>query len=61
VLEDIIFYFNDRSSLPDATGTLKDDLLEIRFSEIMQHSDFGVSNSPLCQRARALRLIAAAT
>jgi hypothetical protein len=24
----------------DATGTLKGDLMEVRYSEIMQHSDF---------------------
>jgi hypothetical protein len=36
----ISFYFTGRSNTPGAAGTLKGNLLEIRFSEIMQHSDF---------------------
>jgi hypothetical protein len=36
----INFYFSERSSTADAIGTLKGQLLAIRFSEIMQHSDF---------------------
>jgi hypothetical protein len=35
----ISFYF-ERSTRPDAVGNLKDDLLEVRFSELAQHSDF---------------------
>jgi hypothetical protein len=36
----IRFYFAERGSNPDATGTLRDDLMEVRYSEQMQHSDF---------------------
>lgn len=36
----ITFYFSERSNAGDAIGTLKSNLLEIRYSEIMQHSDF---------------------
>lgn len=36
----ISFYFSERSNTPGAVGTLKGNLLEIRYSEIMQHSDF---------------------
>jgi hypothetical protein len=38
--EKIAFYFSERSHLPDAIGTLKGDVLEVRYSEPMQHSDF---------------------
>jgi hypothetical protein len=38
----ISFYFDwhRRSATPDAFGVLKDDLLEVRYDEIMQHADF---------------------
>lgn len=36
----ITFYFNEPNTAPDAFGTLKGDLLEIRFSELAQHADF---------------------
>lgn len=36
----INFYFSERSNTADAIGTLKGHLLEIRYSETMQHSDF---------------------
>ena len=38
----ITFQFDDKwtSDGGDATGTLKGELLEVRYSEIMQHSDF---------------------
>jgi len=36
----ITFYFSERSNTADAIGTLKGNLLEVRYSEIMQHSDF---------------------
>ena len=36
----ITFYFSERSHTADATGTLKGNLLEVRYSEIMQQSDF---------------------
>jgi len=36
----IAFYFSEQSNTPDAIGTLKGDLLEIRYSEIMLHSDY---------------------
>lgn len=38
----IAFRFHPPSAVDhvDATGTLKGDLMEVRYSEIMQHSDF---------------------
>ena len=36
----ITFRFDDGGGQGFATGTLKGDLLEVRYSEIMQHSDF---------------------
>ena len=36
----IAFYFSERSKAADAIGTIKANLLEVRYSEIMQHSDF---------------------
>jgi len=36
----ISFYFSERSNTADAIGTLKGNRLEIRYSEMMQHSDF---------------------
>ena len=38
----ISFYFgwDQRSATPDAVGFLKDNLLEVRYREIMQHADF---------------------
>lgn len=36
----ITFYFSEQSHTPDAIGTVKGDLLEIRYSEIMLHSDY---------------------
>jgi hypothetical protein len=36
----ISFYFSARSQTAGAIGTLKGNLLEIRYSEMMQHSDF---------------------
>jgi hypothetical protein len=36
----IRFYFSERTSPPDATGLVRGDVLEMRFSLMMQHSDF---------------------
>jgi len=36
----IAFYFSEQSDRPDAIGSLRGHLLEVRYSEIMQHSDF---------------------
>ena len=38
--ERILFYFGEGDSTPDAIGTLIGDLLEVRYSDRMQHSDF---------------------
>lgn len=37
---EIRFYFSERTSAPDATGLVRGDVLEMRFSLQMQHSDF---------------------
>jgi hypothetical protein len=36
----IYFYFGERSAAADAIGTLRGNLMEVRYSEMMQHSDF---------------------
>jgi hypothetical protein len=38
--ERVMFYFGDGERTPDAIGTIAGDLLEVCYSEIMQHSDF---------------------
>jgi hypothetical protein len=34
------FHFSERSPAADAIGTLRDNLMEVRYSEIMLHSDY---------------------
>ena len=36
----ITFYFSQRGTTADAIGTVKANLLEVRYSNIMQQSDF---------------------
>jgi hypothetical protein len=36
----IRFYFSEHATAADAIGTLRGNLMEVRYSEIMQHSDF---------------------
>ena len=38
--ERIILYFDERDHTPDAIGTLNGDLLEVRYSDRMEQSDF---------------------
>ena len=38
--ERVTFYFGPDDNSPDASGILKGNLLEVRFSDMMQHSDF---------------------
>jgi hypothetical protein len=36
----IRFYFSERSQTADAIGTLREDLLEVRYTDLMLHSDY---------------------
>jgi hypothetical protein len=36
----ITFHFSERGTTVDAIGTVKADLLEVRYSDMMQHADF---------------------